>query len=498
MADTKISALAAGAAVSGTDIVPVTQGATTVKVTAANLLTYFNANCSIPLGSNVTGTLPATNGGTGQTSFVVGDLLYASSTTALSKLADVATGNALISGGIGVAPSWGKIGLTTHVLGTLPVVNGGTGTTTSTGTGNVVLSASPVLTGETTVAGLSTAIVAKSAAYTLTISDHTVYCDTTSAGFTITLPAASGNAGLEYDIKKVVAANTLTIDANASETIDGATTLVLTAQYDSVKIVCDGTKWHTVSRVNTAAGSGTVTSVAALTLGTTGTDLSSSVANGTTTPVITLNVPTASAANRGVLSAADWSTFNGKQAAISFGTGVLTFLGTPSSANLRAAITDETGTGELVFGTSPTLTTPNFSSIVNTGTLTLPTTTDTLVGRATTDTLTNKRITPRVSTVNAPASPQTPNSDNFDQYNFTNIAVALTIAADTGTPTVGQKLIIRLKDNGTARALTWNAIYRAIGVTLPTTTVVNKTTYVGFIYNATDLKWDAVAATTEV
>jgi len=59
-------------------------------------------------------------------------------------------------------------------------------------------------------------------------------------------------------------------------------------------------------------GSGTVTSVSALTLGTTGTDLSSTVANSTTTPVITLNVPTASAANRGALSAADWTTFNGK------------------------------------------------------------------------------------------------------------------------------------------------------------------------------------------
>ena len=63
------------------------------------------------------------------------------------------------------------------------------------------------------------------------------------------------------------------------------------------------------------SGTGTVTSVAALTLGTTGTDLSSTVANGTTTPVITLNVPTASASNRGALSAADWSTFNNKQQA---------------------------------------------------------------------------------------------------------------------------------------------------------------------------------------
>jgi hypothetical protein len=59
-------------------------------------------------------------------------------------------------------------------------------------------------------------------------------------------------------------------------------------------------------------GSGTVTSVAALTLGTSGTDLSSTVANSTTTPVITLNVPTASATNRGALSSADWTTFNSK------------------------------------------------------------------------------------------------------------------------------------------------------------------------------------------
>jgi hypothetical protein len=75
----------------------------------------------------LTGTLTAPNGGTGQSTYAVGDLLYASTTTALSKLADVATGNALISGGVGVAPSWGQIGLTTHVTGTLGTTNGGTG-----------------------------------------------------------------------------------------------------------------------------------------------------------------------------------------------------------------------------------------------------------------------------------------------------------------------------------------------------------------------------------
>jgi hypothetical protein len=72
------------------------------------------------------------------------------------------------------------------------------------------------------------------------------------------------------------------------------------------------------------------------------------------------------------------------------GTGIATFLATPTSANLAAAVTNETGSGLLVFGTSPTLTTPVISSIVNTGTLTLPTSTDTLIGKATTDTLTNK------------------------------------------------------------------------------------------------------------
>ena len=75
---------------------------------------------------------------------------------------------------------------------------------------------------------------------------------------------------------------------------------------------------------------GTVTSVAALTIGTSGTDLSSTVANSTTTPVITLNVPTASATNRGALSSADWSTFNNKQSALTFTSPLVNTSGTIS------------------------------------------------------------------------------------------------------------------------------------------------------------------------
>lgn len=95
---------------------------------------------TIATGTWQASTIAAIYGGTGQTSYAVGDILYASTTTALSKLAGVATGNALISGGVGTAPSWGKIGLTTHVSGLLPLANGGTGANLSAtgGTGQYV------------------------------------------------------------------------------------------------------------------------------------------------------------------------------------------------------------------------------------------------------------------------------------------------------------------------------------------------------------------------
>ena len=85
----------------------------------------------------VAGTLGAGSGGTGLNTYVIGDILYSSGTTALSRLADVVTGNALISGGVATAPSWGKIGLTTHVSGTLPIANGGTNATATPTAGAV-------------------------------------------------------------------------------------------------------------------------------------------------------------------------------------------------------------------------------------------------------------------------------------------------------------------------------------------------------------------------
>lgn len=80
------------------------------------------------------------------------------------------------------------------------------------------------------------------------------------------------------------------------------------------------------------------------------------------------------------------------------------------------------------------------------------------------------------------------------QYNLLAQASALTINSTLASQLVhGQSILIRIKDNGTARAITWNSIYRAIGVTLPTTTVPGKTLYIGAVWNLTDNKWDVLA-----
>lgn len=89
-------------------------------------------------GLTLNNALAPTNGGTGLGSYAVGDIIQATGGTTLAALASVATGNALISGGVATVNSWGKIGLTTHVSGTLPIANGGTaGTTQQTALNNI-------------------------------------------------------------------------------------------------------------------------------------------------------------------------------------------------------------------------------------------------------------------------------------------------------------------------------------------------------------------------
>lgn len=84
-----------------------------------------------------------------------------------------------------------------------------------------------------------------------------------------------------------------------------------------------------------------------------------------------------------------------------------------------------------------------------------------------------------------------------DQVNITAQAAALALANPTGTAVDGWGMTIRIKDNATARAISYGTQYRALGVTLPVTTVISKTLYLGMVFNAADTKWDVVAVAQE-
>jgi hypothetical protein len=115
------------------------------------------------------------------------------------------------------------------------------------------------------------ALTSQTTTYTTTTDETFIPCNATSAAFTVTLIAASGMSGKKYIIKKTDSSvNAVTIDGNASETIDGGLTTTLNTQYESVEIVCDGSNWHTVNRTYpsvwtsytpTITGCGTVTSL---------------------------------------------------------------------------------------------------------------------------------------------------------------------------------------------------------------------------------------------
>lgn len=106
------------------------------------------------------------------------------------------------------------------------------------------------------------------------------------------------------------------------------------------------------------------------------------------------------------------------------------------------------------------------------------------------------QLAPKVVSITSSATP-TPNADACNLYTVTALAANATFGAPTGTPVQGQTLLIRVKDAGAAKTLAWNAIYRPVGVALPTTTFISKTLYLNFEYNATDTKWDLVGLAQE-
>lgn len=109
----------------------------------------------------------------------------------------------------------------------------------------------------------------------------------------------------------------------------------------------------------------------------------------------------------------------------------------------------------------------------------------------------NVRV-PRVTTITSSATP-TVNTDNTDAVTITALAAAITSMTSnlSGTPVNFQKLIYRIKDNGTPRAITWGASFLPMGVALPTTTVTSKVLTVGFLYDTVAGAWGCVASAQE-
>jgi hypothetical protein len=236
----------------------------TVTITAADaayatkgVASFATTEFSVAAGAVSLGLVGVTKGGTGFSSYTVGDMLYANTTTSLAKLSDVAVGNVLLSGGVGAAPTYGKVDLTTAVSGILPAANGGTGvanTNTITLGGNVSTAGALTTAGALSTVGafdstftmtgttavtfptsgtlLSTATIAGSAVTSFQTSLSGLTPNTASNGVVTlagTLGTASGGTGLTAFVANEVfyAGSTSTVAQSANFAFDGTSTLTL-------------------------------------------------------------------------------------------------------------------------------------------------------------------------------------------------------------------------------------------------------------------------------
>ena len=303
------------------------------------------------------------------------------------------------------------------------------------------------------------------ATVTATNSGDDVTVNVSAGTGTVTSVAATAGTGISITGSPITTTGTLNItntapDQTVALTQGGTTTI--TGTYPNFNIS------------SADQYQGTVTSV-------TGTSPVSS--SGGATPAISMAAATTSVS--GYLTSTDWTTFNNK------GAGTVTSVAATVPAFLSVSGSPVTTSGTLAITLSGTA-----LPVANGGTGATTLAGASIATYSGTETLTNKRIDPRVTSA-ASASSLTPDISASDVYAYTALAAGLTINAPTGTPVDGDKLMFRLLDNGTGRALTWNGTYTVIGVTLPTTTTASKTTYVGCIYNANNTRWDVIAVTTE-
>ena len=352
----------------------VTDTAGVLKVTRINNVSLATLGTGILKNTTGTGapsiavaadfpTMTAPVGGTGITSYSVGDLLYASSNTTLDKLSDIATGNALLSGGVNNAPSYGKVALSgavTHITGTLPVANGGTGLSTITGyvkgTGTSALSTSgtiPVadISGTLPVGSGGTGVTSSTGSGSVVLSNSPSLTTPnlgTPTGGTLTsctgLPIIDGTTGTLSVARGGTGSTTLTgyIKGNGTGAMSAVSSIPITDLSGSFTVANGGTGQSTFTAgVLKADGTSAFTTVAGPTGDLVGTTDIQTLTNKT------LTAPALGTPISGTLTSCTGLPIEGGT------TGTLSV--NRGGTGVTAA---STGSGGVVLSTSPTLVTP--------------------------------------------------------------------------------------------------------------------------------------------
>lgn len=437
--------------------------------------------------SKISGILTVANGGTGISSGTSGGVPYFSSTSAIASSAALAANSLVVGGGPGAAPATvatgtgvvSALGVNVGSAGAVVVNGGALGTPSS---GNLSNATSlPISSG---VSGLGTNVatalgvnVGSSGAFVVnggalgTPSSGTLSNATglpLSTGVTGTLAVSNGGSG-----QSTYTDGQLLIGNSSGNTLTKATL----TQGSGVTIT-NGNGSITISGTG-----GTVTSV------------------GMTVPAF-LSVSPSSISSSGTfavtLSGTALPVANGGTGVTSGTSGGVLYYsaaGTLASSAALAASSIVLGGGA---GAAPSTTTTG-SGVVTAINNAVNTSSGLITGGGTA-TLTNKRVNPRVVAAPATSGNLTIDGDVTDVYNAYNLNGNVTFLTPSGTPVDGQKLLIRLKDNGTPRSITWtgtSGAFRAVGITLPANTTGSKITYVGCVYNSTDVFWDAVATVTQ-
>jgi hypothetical protein len=363
-----LNTLGAGSGIS------VTNGAGTITIANTGVLSFSGGTTGLtPVAAAVGvvvlgGTLIAANGGTGFASYAVGDLLYADTTTTLAKLADVATGNALISGGVGTAPSWGKIGLTTHVDGVLPIANGGTNATATPIAGAVAYgsgTAYAFTAAGTTNQALLSAGAGAPTWNTLTSGTSILYGN--GSGLFSNVTIGSGVSFVGGTLSATGTGGTVTSVTGTSPVLSsGGTTpdISLASGYgDTQNPYAAKTATYVLAGPTTGAAAVPTfralasTDIPALNYVSSVTGTAPVVSSGGLNPAISMAA--ANTSTNGYLTSTDWNTFNSKQPAGTYVTSVAVassngFAGT-SSGGATPTLTLTTSISGIIYGNGTAL-----------------------------------------------------------------------------------------------------------------------------------------------